>query len=121
MRMDVITRWIAEHKDELNGERKEWEKLGAETIIDLSKVSGVRSHQFDWKKEDGSATKSVKFFYERGTPIMGQLDSFPLLVPYKVHYAIVSMVKENPGKIQKFKVKKSGSGLETKYEVTPLL
>ena len=89
------------------------------TIIDINQIveDGIRDIQHSYENEDGTINSFTRKQYEFA-------DGKIMEVPISVHAKIMILYNEYKSEgqtITRFKVRKSGESLRTKYDVLPLI
>lgn len=95
---------------------KSYESSTTKNIADLPEVSidvEITDDQFETIDKKTNLPKTVK-------QKVITIDNVAYRVPVSVVEQLKIVLEDNPN-LKKFKVKKSGTGMETKYQVIPLL
>jgi hypothetical protein len=85
-------------------------KFSNDQVIVLQNVKEIRTQEFTYK--DNSKKKKKVYLMSDGTEYV---------VPLTLHNKLVACRKEYGQKITSCKVRISGSGLETRYDVLPVI
>lgn len=100
----------------LKDEAKAYEARATHNIADLDEVSvdlDVQEEDFEFQDQDTGETKTVR-------QKIVEIDGERYRVPNSVLKQLKVYLEDNPN-LQKFKVRKSGQGLNTDYTVIPIL
>jgi hypothetical protein len=95
---------------------KAYESSTTKNIVDLAEVSTdleLEDDSFETIDKKTNLPKTVK-------QKVVTLNNVKYRVPVSVFEQLKIILEDNPG-LKKFKVKKSGAGMETKYQVIPLM
>lgn len=95
---------------------KAYESSTTKNIADLSEVSVEHEVLDDSFETTDKKTGQIKTVNQKIITI----DNVNYRVPVSVFEQLKIVLEDNPN-LKKFKVKKSGTGMETKYQVIPLM
>lgn len=110
---ETLNNWIKEHGNEETGnECTKLQKPEDTVSLDIAKIE-VKDFDFN---DDTGKSKTVRRYLYFYTGV-----EKPLLLPKSVHAQIVAIHKEYGDKIKAVKVKTNGEGINTKYEVLPVI